>query len=113
MFLENLQTTFISQANFCYSIRSALEQRDKMDDILSLMLVGILAIGGLMMMTALLTCYVCIFRDLCCRSEDRFKRRRQQSQQRECDNPNRGRSDAIPLNDITQGESMPTESEKV
>lgn len=84
-----------------------------MDDVISIMLVIVLAVGGLMMMTALLTCYVCIFRDLCCRPEDRLKRRRQQSQQRECDNPNRGRLDAIPLNDITQGESMPTESEKV
>ncbi|EFN84399.1 hypothetical protein EAI_13582 [Harpegnathos saltator] len=84
-----------------------------MDDLISIMLVVILAIGGLMMMTALLTCYVCIFRDLCCRPQNRFKRRRQQNEQRECDNLNRGRSDAIPLNDITQGESMPTESEKV
>ncbi|XP_032687854.1 uncharacterized protein LOC116852009 isoform X2 [Odontomachus brunneus] len=84
-----------------------------MDDVISIMLVVILAIGGLMMITALLTCYVCIFRDLCCRPEDRFKRRRQQNQQREYDNPNQGKSDAIPLNDLTQGESMPTESEKV
>ncbi|XP_014479263.1 PREDICTED: uncharacterized protein LOC106746773 [Dinoponera quadriceps] len=84
-----------------------------MDDLFSIMLVVILAIGGLMMMTALLTCYVCIFRDLCCRPENRFKRRHRQNQQRECDNPTRDRSGAIPLNDITQGESMPTESEKV
>lgn len=63
-------------------------------------------------MSALLVCYACIFRDLCCR-EDRSKRRQSQSPHHEPDDPNRPRLDAILLNDITQGESMPTESEKV
>ncbi|XP_076759461.1 uncharacterized protein LOC143428463 [Xylocopa sonorina] len=84
-----------------------------MGDEISIFLVVVLAIGGLMMMSALLACYACIFRDLCCRSEDRSKRRRPQSPHRETDDFNRPRMDMILLNDITQGESMPTESEKV
>lgn len=84
-----------------------------MDDNVSIFLVVLLAIGGLTMMTALLACYACIFRDLCCRPENRSKRRRQQTAQRELDNSNRIQLDAIQCNDITQGESMPTESEKV
>lgn len=35
----------------------------------SILIVIILAVGGISMMTALLACYVCIFRDLCCRSQ--------------------------------------------
>lgn len=84
-----------------------------MSDEISIFLVVVLAIGGLMMMSVLLACYACIFRDLCCRPEDRRKRRRPQSPHHEADDPNRPRLDAILLNDITQGESMPTESEKV
>ncbi|XP_012237879.1 uncharacterized protein LOC117230435 [Bombus vosnesenskii] len=84
-----------------------------MGDEISIFLVVILAIGGLMMMSALLACYACIFRDLCCRPEDRSKRRRAQSPHHEPDDPNRPRLEAMLLNDITQGESMPTESEKV
>ncbi|XP_017886307.1 uncharacterized protein LOC108628724 [Ceratina calcarata] len=84
-----------------------------MVDEMSIFLVVVLAVGGLMMMSVLLTCYACIFRDLCCRPEDRSKRRRPQSPNREPDDPHRPRLDAILLNDITQGESMPTESEKV
>ncbi|XP_076241658.1 uncharacterized protein LOC143183810 [Calliopsis andreniformis] len=85
-----------------------------MGDEISIFLVVILAIGGLMMMSALLACYACIFRDLCCRPEERTKRRRPQSPRHETDDPNRLKmDDAIVLNDITQGESMPTESEKV
>ncbi|XP_078033004.1 uncharacterized protein LOC144467892 [Augochlora pura] len=84
-----------------------------MSDEISIFLVVVLAIGGLMMMSALLACYACIFRDLCCRQEDRTKRRRVQSPRQERDDPNRPKMDAILLNDITQGESMPTESDKV
>lgn len=84
-----------------------------MGDEISIVLVVILAIGGLMMMSALLACYACIFRDLCCRPEDRAKRRRPQSPRNENYDPNRLKMDGILLNDITQGESMPTESEKV
>lgn len=84
---------------------------------ISIFLVVILATVGLMMITSLLACYACIFRDLCCRLGNRAKRRRQQNPQRELDNPNRARLDVIPLNDITtmttQMESMPTESEKI
>lgn len=90
-----------------------LKLQDKMDEKISIFLVILLAIGGLMMMTALLACYACIFRDLCCRPENRSKRRRQQNSQRELDNSNRMRLDTLQLNDITQGESMPTESEKL
>lgn len=81
-----------------------------MGDEISIFLVVFLAIGGIIMMSALLACYACIFRDLCCRPEDRSKRRRPQSPRHEPDDPNRPRLDAILLNDITQGESMPTES---
>ncbi|CAL1676885.1 unnamed protein product [Lasius platythorax] len=84
-----------------------------MDDTISIFLVVILGISGLTMMSALLACYACIFRDLCCRPGGRSKRRRQQNLQQEIDNPNRARLNTIPLNDITQGESMPTESEKI
>ncbi|XP_011630403.1 short transient receptor potential channel 6-like [Pogonomyrmex barbatus] len=91
---------------------TALDLRSEMDEKISIFLVIVLAIGGLMMMTALLVCYACIFRDLCCRPEGRSKRRCQQNPRQEFDNPNRIR-DAIPLNDMTQGESMPTESEKI
>ncbi|KAL6435384.1 hypothetical protein ACFW04_005397 [Cataglyphis niger] len=66
--------------------------------------------NGLTMISALLACYACIFRDLCCRSRGRSKRRRQQNPQQEID---RGILNTIPLNDITQAESMPTESEKI
>lgn len=84
-----------------------------MGDEISIFLVVVLAIGGLMMMSALLACYACIFRDLCCRQDDRSKRRRVQSPHQEPDDPSRPKMDAILLNDITQGESMPTESERV
>ncbi|XP_033322326.2 uncharacterized protein LOC117218211 [Megalopta genalis] len=84
-----------------------------MSDEISIFLVVVLAIGGLMMISALLACYACIFRDLCCRQEDRTKRRRVQNPRQERDDPNRPKMDAILLNDITQGESMPTESDKV
>lgn len=36
----------------------------------SIFLVIMLSIGGISMMTVLLACYVCIFRDLCCRAQD-------------------------------------------
>lgn len=84
-----------------------------MSDEISIFLVVLLAIGGLMMMSALLACYACIFRDLCCRPDDRAKRRRARSPHHEVDDTNRPRFDAILLNDITQGDSMPTESEKI
>ncbi|XP_074094511.1 uncharacterized protein LOC141524490 [Cotesia typhae] len=89
-----------------------------MDEELSISLVIILIIGGLMI-TALLTCYACIFRDLCCQRVDRAKRRRV------CRSPGgsgelgQNRHDMIhmnnmiQLNDITQGESMPTETENI
>ncbi|XP_026826099.1 uncharacterized protein LOC105285890 [Ooceraea biroi] len=92
---------------------TALNLRDKMDDKTSMFLVIILAIGGLTMMIALLTCYACIFRDLCCRLRNRSKRQRQHSFQQEFDH-NRSKFDTMPLNDITQQrDSMPTESEKI
>ncbi|XP_017762014.1 PREDICTED: uncharacterized protein LOC108552119 [Eufriesea mexicana] len=84
-----------------------------MEDEVSMFLVAISAIGGLTMISAILACYACIFRDLCCRPVDMSKRRRPQSPHHEPDDPNRPRLDTILLNDITQGESMPTESEKV
>ncbi|XP_023289252.1 uncharacterized protein LOC111674151 [Orussus abietinus] len=85
-----------------------------MDDEISLLLVVILAIGGVMMMTALLSCYACIFRDLCCRRGESVKRRRSpRSPVQGSDRNRRPQTEGIPLNDITQGESMPTESEKV
>lgn len=67
-------------------------------------MVTILAIGGLTMVTVLLACYVCIFRDLCCRYK-----RRQRSPRQEFD----PKLESIPMNNITQEESMPTESEKI
>jgi len=82
-----------------------------MDDKTSTFLVIILAIGGLIMMIALLTCYTCIFRDLC-RLKNRSKKQRQPSLQQEFDR-NRIRSNTVQLNDIIQGESIPTESEKI
>ncbi|XP_011688142.1 PREDICTED: uncharacterized protein LOC105450137 [Wasmannia auropunctata] len=81
-----------------------------MDDTVTTFLVIVLVIGSLMMLTVLLACYTCIFRDLYCRSESRSKRRHRASIQREFDNANKA---AIPLNEFTQGESMPTESEKI
>ncbi|XP_036142396.1 short transient receptor potential channel 4 [Monomorium pharaonis] len=97
----------------------ATNSQSEMDDSpISIFLVVILATVGLMMISALLACYACIFRDLCCRLPgSRAKRRRQQNPRRESDNANRIRLDAIPMNDITtmttQGESMATESEKI
>uniref|UniRef100_A0A6V7HS58 Uncharacterized protein n=1 Tax=Bracon brevicornis TaxID=1563983 RepID=A0A6V7HS58_9HYME len=86
----------------------------EMDDELSISLVIILVVGG-MMITALLVCYACIFRDLCCQRVDRAKRRRAGRRSPGCgsDDIIRARMDAIQLNDITQADSMPTESEKV
>ncbi|XP_011876080.1 PREDICTED: uncharacterized protein LOC105566575 [Vollenhovia emeryi] len=85
------------------------EMNDKLDFFLSVVLI----IGGVMTVTALLACYAYFLRDLCCPPGRRSKRRRQQNPRRELDNPNRARLDTIPLNDITQGESMPTETEKI
>ncbi|KAK2575806.1 hypothetical protein KPH14_007190 [Odynerus spinipes] len=86
-----------------------------MGDEASIFWAVILMIGVVIMMTTLLVCYVCLFRDLCCRNDERTKRRRggRQSPLRDADELNRQKSDAIPMNDITQGDSMPTESEKV
>lgn len=86
-----------------------------MDEELSISLVIILVIGG-MMITALLTCYACIFRDLCCQRVDRSKRRRtgRRSPARDsADVLRTNKNDIIQLNDFTQGDSLPTESEKV
>lgn len=85
-----------------------------MDNEASILLVVTLAVGGVLM-TALLACYACVFRDLCCRRGERSKRRRgsSRSPMQGSGGTCRPRLDTIPLNDITQGESMPTESEKV
>ncbi|KAH0952500.1 hypothetical protein HN011_001021 [Eciton burchellii] len=83
-----------------------------MDDKASIFLVIILAIGGLTMMIVLLTCYACIFRDLCCRLKNRSKKQQRSSLQREFDR-NKIRSNVVQLNDIIYRESMPTESEKI
>lgn len=86
-----------------------------MGDAMSIFWAVILMIAVIIVMTTLLACYACLFRDLCCRNEERLKRRRggRQNPLREGDEFNRQKSDAIPMNDITQGDSMPTESEKV
>lgn len=86
-----------------------------MDDEASIYWAVILMIGGIVMITILLACYACLFRDLFCRTNERSKRRRttRRTPLQEADGSNRQKFDAIPMNDITQGDSMPTESEKV
>lgn len=86
-----------------------------MQDELSILLIVILAIGGATLMTLLLSCYACIFRDLCCKQNEHLKRRAniQRSIHGSPNNNKHNLSDAIAMNDLTQGESMPTESEKV
>ncbi|XP_008210033.1 uncharacterized protein LOC103316705 [Nasonia vitripennis] len=91
----------------------------------SIFLVVILAVGGISMMTTLLACYICIFRDLCCRSQP-FKstknlRRRARTKKRrkkkgDCANQQKpGSADIVTLYDLTQPAdiSMPTESENL
>ncbi|XP_043482388.1 uncharacterized protein LOC122511302 [Leptopilina heterotoma] len=82
-----------------------------MQDELSILLIVILAIGGATLMTLLLSCYACIFRDLCCKQNEQLKRRA--NMQRSIRGNKQNLSDAIAMNDLTQGESMATESEKV
>ncbi|KAI4491882.1 hypothetical protein M0804_003274 [Polistes exclamans] len=87
-----------------------------MDDEASIFWASILMVCGSVMMVILLTCYICLFRDLCCPAGgDSTKRRRtiRRNTMQVTEENNLQKFDEIPMNEITQGDSsMPTESEK-
>ncbi|KYN39103.1 hypothetical protein ALC56_06529 [Trachymyrmex septentrionalis] len=70
----------------------------------------VLSIFCFTVMIVMLVCYFYAFRNLLCPPERRSKKRRRANPRGEFDNANRA---VIPLNDIAQEESMPTESDKI
>ncbi|XP_043497131.1 uncharacterized protein LOC122520877 [Polistes fuscatus] len=90
-------------------------KKTMMDDEASIFWASILMVCGSVMMVILLTCYICLFRDLCCPARDSTKRRRtiRRNTMQVTEENNLQKFDEIPMNEITQGDSsMPTESEK-
>ena len=86
-----------------------------MSDELSIFFIVILAVGGASLMTLLLSCYACILRDLCCKQGKKLKKRSVAKKRipGSQNNDTFNQFDTIIMNDITQIESIPTESEKV
>ena len=103
-----------------YVCRNTLERNFDfymMADELSILFIVILAIAGGTLMTLLLSFYACIFRDLCCKQAGENLKKRSEVQKRIRNSQNEGIFNqqlySIAMNDVTQVESMPTESEKV
>lgn len=89
-----------------------------MADELSILFIVILAIAGTILMTLLLSCYACIFRDLCCTRQDKNLERESKVQKgirksQSKDNKFNQQLDTMAMTEMTQVESMQTESEKL
>lgn len=75
-------------------------------------LLVITVIVGTALMTSLLVCYICVFRQLCCSDEQELHRRNsQRCSKRSC--PLARRGDSLNMGELTHVSSQQTETEKL
>lgn len=75
-------------------------------------LLVVTVIIGTILMTSLLACYICVFRQLCCSRESEMAYgHRQRGSKRGLSLG--GRADSVNLNELTHISSQPTETERV
>lgn len=74
-------------------------------------LLVVTVIIGTILMTSLLACYICVFRQLCCSRESEMAYgQRQRGSKRGL---SLARGDSVNLNELTHISSQPTETERV
>ena len=71
------------------------------------LLLIVTVIIGTLLMSSLLACYICVFRQLCCSRESELAR----GAKRSASGPTR--LDSVNLNELTHISSQPTETERI